>query len=71
MEKTIEQIYVDALKEITTASDPESIKALSIRYIGRKGIVTQFLRNISKLFNYEPEYENMFRFKGKTREDFF
>ncbi|MBN1930342.1 MAG: phenylalanine--tRNA ligase subunit alpha [Desulfobacterales bacterium] len=49
MEKTIEQIYVDALKQLKTASDPESIKSLSIHYIGRKGIVTQFLRNISKL----------------------
>jgi phenylalanyl-tRNA synthetase alpha chain len=47
--KTIEQIKEDALKEIEAAKDPESIKALSVRYLGRKGLVTQFLRNISSL----------------------
>ena len=49
MNKTIEQIKEDALKEIEAAKDPESIKTLSIRYLGRKGLVTQFLRNISSL----------------------
>ena len=49
MNKTIEQIKEDALKEIEAAKDPESIKALSVRYLGRKGLVTQFLRNISSL----------------------
>ena len=49
MEKTIEQIHQDALKELESASDAENIKAISIRYLGRKGAVTQFLRNISNL----------------------
>ena len=49
LEKTIEQIHQDALKELESASDTESIKAISIRYLGRKGAVTQFLRNISNL----------------------
>ena len=49
MAKTIEQIYEEALKEIKSASNSESIKALSIRYLGRKGIITHFLRNISNL----------------------
>lgn len=49
MEKTIEQIHQDALKELESAYDAESIKAISIRYLGRKGVVTQFLRNISNL----------------------
>ena len=49
LEKTIEQIHQDALKELESASDEESIKAISIRYLGRKGAVTQFLRNISNL----------------------
>ncbi|HSQ84266.1 MAG TPA: hypothetical protein VLM43_06020, partial [Desulfobacterales bacterium] len=49
LEKTIEQIHQDALKELEFASDAESIKAISIRYLGRKGVVTQFLRNISNL----------------------
>ncbi|QTA91586.1 phenylalanine--tRNA ligase subunit alpha [Desulfonema magnum] len=49
MGKSIEQIKDDAFKSLETASDPESIKELSIRYLGRKGVVTQFLRNISAL----------------------
>jgi len=47
--KTIEQIYEEAFKEIKSATDSESIKALSTRYLGRKGIITHFLRNISNL----------------------
>jgi phenylalanyl-tRNA synthetase alpha chain len=49
VEKTIEQIKDEAIKAIDTASDPESIKNLSILYLGRKGIITQFLRNVSNL----------------------
>ncbi len=49
MEKTIEQIKEEALKELEAASDSESIKALSVRHLGRKGAVTQYLRNISNL----------------------
>ena len=49
MEKTIEQIKEEALKELEYASDPESIKAISVRYLGRKGAVTRYLRNVSNL----------------------
>ena len=49
MEKSIEQIRDEALTELKAASDSESINNLSLRYLGRKGIITQFLRNISKL----------------------
>jgi phenylalanyl-tRNA synthetase alpha chain len=49
LEKTIEQIKEEALKELEDASDAESIKAISVRYLGRKGAVTQYLRNVSKL----------------------
>ena len=49
MEPSIEQIREDALAELHAAADPETVKALSIRYLGRKGRVTLFLRNISSL----------------------
>jgi phenylalanyl-tRNA synthetase alpha chain len=49
VEKNIEHIKSEALSELEGASDPEAIKAISVRYLGRKGIVTQFLRNISSL----------------------
>jgi phenylalanyl-tRNA synthetase alpha chain len=49
LEKTIEQIRKQALKELDAACDTEHIKALSVKYLGRKGAVTQYLRNISNL----------------------
>ncbi len=49
MEKTIEQIYQEALNELEAASEAEAVQALSVRYLGRKGVITSFLRNISKL----------------------
>ncbi|NQT69357.1 MAG: phenylalanine--tRNA ligase subunit alpha [Desulfobacteraceae bacterium] len=49
MEKNIEQIQEQALKELEVAADVESIKDLSILYLGRKGKVTQFLRSIADL----------------------
>ncbi len=50
MEKTIAQIKadaLDALKENDMA--PQAIQDLVVKFLGRKGEVTQFLRNISKL----------------------
>lgn len=49
MEKSIEQIYDEAMDELASASDKDAIKALSIKYLGRKGILTHFLRNIANL----------------------
>ncbi|MBU1712817.1 MAG: phenylalanine--tRNA ligase subunit alpha [Proteobacteria bacterium] len=49
MENTIDQICTEALREIETAKSKDSLNAISVKYLGRKGIVTQFLRNISKL----------------------
>lgn len=53
MEKNIDQLHEEALEALSEASDIESIKALSTRYLGRKGLITLFLRNVSKL----PEEE--------------
>ena len=49
MEKTIDQICADALREIETAKSKESLNAVSLKYLSRKGIVTLFLRSISQL----------------------
>jgi phenylalanyl-tRNA synthetase alpha chain len=49
VEKSIEQIKEEALAELKRASDIESVKALSVRYLGRKGVITSFLRNVSSL----------------------
>lgn len=48
MEKTIAQIYEQALQALDTALDINSVNALSVQYLGRKGVVTKFLRDISK-----------------------
>jgi phenylalanyl-tRNA synthetase alpha chain len=49
VEKSIEQIQSEALKELETASDPDVVKTISVRYLGRKGKITQLLRSISSL----------------------
>jgi len=49
VEKSIEQIENEALKELDAASDLERVKLLTTKYLGRKGEVTSFLRNISAL----------------------
>ncbi len=49
MDKSIEEIRETALRDLEAAADPEAVKALSVRYLGRKGAVTRFLRNISRL----------------------
>jgi phenylalanyl-tRNA synthetase alpha chain len=47
--KNLDQIQQDALTELEAAQDRNDIQDLSLRYLGRKGILTRFLRNISKL----------------------
>lgn len=72
MEKTIEQIKEEALKELEAASDSESIKAISVRYLGRKGAVTRFLRNISSLpLEIRPEAGKKANETKKTLEALF
>lgn len=49
MKKTIEQIEKEAIQDLESVADAESIKTISIRYLGRKGVLTRYLRNISSL----------------------
>ena len=49
MDQTIEEIYAAALSEIENAPAVDALEGLSTKYLGRKGLVTQYLRNISKL----------------------
>ncbi len=49
MDSTITQIYKEAVREIELAAAADQVQALSIKYLGRKGVITQFLRNISSL----------------------
>jgi phenylalanyl-tRNA synthetase alpha chain len=46
---TITQIYKQAIQEIESAGTSEQLQALNTKYLGRKGAVTQFLRNLSSL----------------------
>jgi phenylalanyl-tRNA synthetase alpha chain len=49
VDKTIEQIYEVARAELKQADGRDAVHSISVRYLGRKGLVTQFLRNISSL----------------------
>ncbi len=46
---TIDHIQSEALAALAAADTPEDINTLSVRYLGRKGAVTRFLRHISSL----------------------
>ena len=49
MDKHLEDIQNTALSELERAATADEINTLEVRYLGRKGLVTQYLRNISKL----------------------
>jgi len=49
VDATITQIYTEAVREIESATAADQVQALSVKYLGRKGVITQFLRNISSL----------------------
>jgi len=45
----LEQIQSDAMDTLASASDEKEIQDIQTRFLGRKGVLTQFLRNISDL----------------------
>jgi phenylalanyl-tRNA synthetase alpha chain len=49
VEFNLDQIHHNGLEEIKAAKNSQDIQDLAVRYLGRKGILTRFLRNISKL----------------------
>ncbi len=49
MDKSIDHIHEEALSDLLNAADLESLNAISTRYIGRKGALTHYLRNVSSL----------------------
>ncbi|OQY02161.1 MAG: phenylalanine--tRNA ligase subunit alpha [Desulfobacteraceae bacterium 4572_130] len=49
MEKELQKIENNAVKKIKNALTQDELENISIQYLGRKGLLTNFLRNISKL----------------------
>ncbi len=49
MDTNIEDIYRNGLDDLKAARTGKDVQDLTVRYLGRKGILTQFLRNISRL----------------------
>ncbi len=49
MNKSIDEIKSNALKELDSAKTIEDVEQISVKYLGRKGLITQFLRNVSNL----------------------
>ncbi len=45
----IEEIYRDALSELQNAGTLDDVEAFSVKYLGRKGLVTLYLRGLSAL----------------------
>jgi phenylalanyl-tRNA synthetase alpha chain len=53
LENSIEQIEDQALEELSSAKTSKDVNDLSVRFLGRKGVLTNFLRNISRLTKEE------------------
>jgi len=49
VENDLDHIQQQALKDLEAAANGQDVQNISVRYLGRKGVLTQFLRNISKL----------------------
>ena len=49
MKDEIKQIGQQALSEIASAASPDNLEALRIKYLGRKGIVTELFKKMSAL----------------------
>jgi phenylalanyl-tRNA synthetase alpha chain len=49
VDSTLDQIYSEAVQEIDAAATVDNVQMMNTKYLGRKGIITQFLRNISSL----------------------
>jgi len=49
LKDSVKQIEKQALTALENAEDSEQVNSLSVKYLGRKGLVTLFLRNVSKL----------------------
>ena len=49
MENNLERMYADAMEALASATDVDAVNDLSTQYLGRKGRITHYLRNISSL----------------------
>ena len=49
MDDKLDQIHKQAFEELGAAKNAQDIQDISVRYLGRKGVLTQFLRNIAEL----------------------
>jgi phenylalanyl-tRNA synthetase alpha chain len=72
MNSQVEQIEKEALEAVEKASTLEEVKALRARYLGRKGALTAFLRNIPRLPSEEkPEAGRLANQAKKKLEEAF
>jgi phenylalanyl-tRNA synthetase alpha chain len=60
---SIDRIRGEAFEALSCAADKETVEDLSVRYLGRKGRVTLFLRNISSL---PPDHRSEAGKQGNT-----
>ena len=56
IKETLDQIKRDAYQELQTASEPDEIEEIRVRYLGRKGRVSLFLRSVKDIpAEFKPE----------------
>lgn len=53
MEENLKQVLAKAKTEIVNADSPQGLEDLRIKYLGKKGIITDLKKSIAKLPNEE------------------
>ncbi|NVM23017.1 MAG: phenylalanine--tRNA ligase subunit alpha [Desulfobacterales bacterium] len=67
MKEKLERLEQEALKALEAADNPQEVQLLRVRYVGRKGAVTQCLRSISTLPPAERPLAGKLANEVKTR----
>ncbi len=49
VENRLQEIEAEAIEAIETVADPRELEMVATRFLGRKGVLTSYLRNISSL----------------------
>jgi len=49
MELDIKNIRLEALKEVSSADNIEELRSIEVRYLGRKGLITQILKDLKEI----------------------
>jgi phenylalanyl-tRNA synthetase alpha chain len=72
MKERLEEIKIEAEKELKGASDEVSLQNVKAKFLGRKGVITEFLKRMPEVPEAErPEMGRLINEAKRSIEDFF